>query len=306
MIKVVYRNIACSKYDEMNNPLWDRIIEMSKEYKSLEPDILILIESGRGSKGHCWEEIVKIIENETNLKYKGVKRVGTKETALGKSIFINTKTIDLVNFDQYWMNLDNNKIHNFSTNDQLPFDDGPDVITVTIKSLVYLNDEQNRTFTIGVVHLPKSRDKRISMVDWLIQNRYLFQIILGDFNTFPNDGSYIFFHLSLQTLIFQLINYLGGPEMIKKLDQYMIPLLKEDKKPTFRGFPNDIISVNNNDLEHFKDSLIIEKGENETKIIPSGQLDHVYLSDKKLSCKSSICYLTNTSDHASLIVNIYC
>ncbi len=98
---------------------------------------------------------------------------------------------------------------------------------------------------------------------------------------------------------------LGGPEMLNNLDASMIALIKEDKKPTFKGFPNDIIFISNNDLEYFIDSVIVERGEKETKIIPITRLNRVYLSDIALSCKAHICDLTNTSDHASLDVNIY-
>lgn len=270
-LKVVCKNIAASKYDEIYNPFWSRLPILIDELKEAKPDILLLLEAGRESDGHGWKEITEIISKELNLSYQGILKKGIAERAHGQAIFVSPST-KLISFHSIWISLDSNK-------EPIPIDDGLMIARATVKHISY-----PECFRIAFVHFPKD-DRRLTMIHWLAKNKHKFQVVMGDFNTFPDNK---------------------GPEMIKFLNTEMIPLLDQNVI-TFKGFENDKIKVKNENLHLFAQARITEKGEVETTIIPAAKLDHIYITDPTLNCAGYCGPITKASDHCSLylVLNIH-
>jgi hypothetical protein len=160
--KVVVWNIANTPRDDKMSPLADRVELCIRVIKQINPDVVVLLEAGRGSKSlisgiiYTWDSMADTIEHETGLAYGGVWKSGSQHMASGKAVFVRHDMLV--------------KIEN---------------LFVGSNSVLKLGFNG---YTLGVVHFPMALTKRLFYAQWLVDHSDLFDGIAGDMNTFPESG----------------------------------------------------------------------------------------------------------------------
>ena len=258
-IHVVVWNIANAKRDNLLNPLirrCDFIIQTIKKMQVEQSgiDVLVLLEANRASTDsngqvHSFTSIANRIENETGLVYLGIDIMNASGMmSFGKAIFIDINRVYVNKLGQKWAS------------------ETPDICSgpylgssITHLRIWPVSDAKcviNKHFDLGVLHFPMALQDRMEVVKFL-QTQLKFDLIMGDFNTFPDDG---------------------GPEIIDLLSQRgyqnCLPL---DCLRTFHAFPHDLLKINGTELhrlEKLKQSLFIKKNDDGSVVLrPVSWLD---------------------------------
>jgi hypothetical protein len=111
----------------------------------------------------------------------------------------------------------------------------------------------DKKVVVGATHFPTALENRLNTAKWIMENSNLFDVIMGDFNTFPQNG---------------------GPEMIEILKSKLISRLPPETSTPFRAFAYDTIMVPNEKMDLLPDAIVLKKGEKETEVAPNSWLDH--------------------------------
>lgn len=161
-LKIISFNIACSDRDEQRMPLADRIEAIAKWIAHLQPDVLILLESGRSSGEIHWEQMARSIEKASSeLEYMGCKYTNSSPNSFAKSIFINPRTVRVMDIRQIWIS------------DKLNADIvSVDIVPIGIKM---------ESISIAGIHVePLDRDTRIMYYQRLASEFY--HLAMGDYD----------------------------------------------------------------------------------------------------------------------------
>lgn len=304
-ITVAWWNIANAKRDEDMNPLADRldmIIDQIK--KNICPDVLVLLEAGRPSKGMTWTEIAGKIEKETGLFYFGIRRINATLMSFGKAVFYNPKTIALDDLNQFWTKNRSGKWSgDHFGNDMLVFDAHP---VIDNKVVV------DKRLSIAAVHFPMKYEARIQVSQFVRNCSHNFDVVGGDFNTFADDGGK------------SMIEIITASECVDDdhNDYALQEMLDESTKMTFKAFDHDVVEVPNHKLpKGFSDPendntdtepyfTIIEQGPETSKVLFRSWLDHIFATKHLIkragesNIYTQVGEITPASDHAWISIHI--
>lgn len=280
-------NIACAKRDEEFNPLAGRLtdilVQIQQQYPPL--DVLVLLEAGRASKGVTWVAMAALIEQATGLTYMGIVYTNATENPFGKAYFVRRATCMLVKVDQNWLDM-NGAIVAGPEN-------GYDFLTLHILPVVYDDVEgvvkrrvlRDRLVRASFVHLPMNVDHRLGAVEILKEHDT--DVIMGDWNTFPDDG---------------------GPEMIEMMKKIGWKPLLPPGVMTFKAFPHDLCKKPASYREKInpESEVVSENPDGTINVRFSSPLDHVFLDynlydDYDSHGSAEFCPITSASDHALVV-----
>lgn len=281
-IKIYTRNIGNAARDEAHTPLADRVLGIIDDILEERPDVVILLEAGRPSGSMSWTEIAAWIEKETGLFYGGIKRINATLWSFGKAFFYNPNTVAVGKFWQHWTGGCDWSGDGF----------GNDIVTLDVYPVVDKKVLIDGMFTVAAVHFPMKLDARLKTAQWLVANSNLFTVVMGDFNTFEDDG---------------------GPEMIKIItaEMNLVSLLPPDVI-TFKAFPHDLVEVPNEKLESLNSDFVVvgECGPDKSLVLFSSHLDHCFWNVQNGLPKNLGAYvahvgkITAASDHAPIILKV--
>lgn len=280
---IVSWNIACSKYDEIHVPLFDRkhiIIETLRNVIS-DIDVLVLLEAGRKSKGMSFTVFAAEIEEMVGLTYMGICFPESDPNPLGKAYFINRKTVTLGSISSY-------SIYQGERNGNII-----DYNALSLE-IIPVNEKSNpillRRRFIDFVHLPVDLKGRKMATKLLAKNSHYTSCYMGDWNTFPD---------------------WGGPEMLSEMKKHhWIALTPQDEK-TFQCFDHDIVEIpiENIPLLH-PDSKIVDNKptpDGKLRVKCCGCLDQVFVPNLSpyLHDNVSVFPINPGSDHAPILARLY-
>lgn len=310
-ITVAWWNIANAKRDEDMNPLADRldmIIDQIK--KNICPDVLILLEAGRSSKGMTWTEIAGKIEKETGLFYFGIRRINATLMSFGKAVFYNPKTIALDDLNQFWTKNHAGKWSgDHFGNDMLVFDAYP---VIDNKVVV------DKRLSIAAVHFPMKLDARLQVSQYVRDRAFNFDIVGGDFNTFADDGGQDM--INILTFDSTVKDDPDSLEIRKNHRNYALQeMLHPSTEVTFKAFKHDVVEVPNEKLPHkpFDPEIIdetyltvVEEGPETSKVLFRSWLDHIFATKYLIqrvgftNIYTEVGEITPASDHAWISIHI--
>lgn len=302
-LSIMCRNIGNTIRDEEKGySFLKRLDHLIDDINSESPDLLLLLEArpivrnidAQSVTKKTWTEIATSIELHTKLCYQGTKYPNTSENPSGISVFLAYRKVVILNIDQIWVNSDLNVF---------PHWNGPyyGIHMIIVQCHPIINDKTdntnkvvlNRSIRIGCIHFPTNYQDRIATSQWLSRiSNSSFDIVMGDFNTFEDQG---------------------GDEMKQILSQNMTSILKGNHI-TFHGFPHDQLEIDNEKLKLVPQSRVIstnaEKGT--SIIVPSAWLDHIYITKRfeSLSLNAghniygTVSKQTQASDHCSIMCTI--
>jgi endonuclease/exonuclease/phosphatase family metal-dependent hydrolase len=176
------------------------------------------------------------------------------------------------------------------TNSQEPFEGpyyGLDLIVINCHPVSQKEEAiVNKNLRVAAIHFLTGEADRMETAKWLSRNYHLFDMVMGDFNTFSDKK---------------------GPEMKSILETNMQSMIlqKENKIITYKGFSHDVVSIKNECVHLIPEAVVLEVKEKETKLVASDWLDHVYSpTNKKLKCKVTVCPVSQASDHALICAEV--
>lgn len=265
-LKVACFNIANANRDEAQTPLAGRLDAVCETIRSLNCDVICLLEAGRPTRSLSWTDCASIIEKETGLTYYGVFKplppTPEREYPLSKAIFYNVRRVFLKDVKQLYVPNKNDHQHDFKHNGN----------TVVVVTTIPLNDVKKKTLggivpdessfvKIGFSHFPMGREDRMHTARWLTRHASEWSFLMGDMNTFPDDG---------------------GPEMISTLNYAYEELLPSDTPFTFKAFEHDLVNVGI-DVPLNKESIVVSKTDTHKCVRFSSWLDHAFASKNQSS-----------------------
>lgn len=287
-LRIVCWNIANSKRDNDFHNLIVRLLSIIATIRSMKPDVLIWLEARDVidllKVKRPFTEIALEIERSTGLVYAGTDYTNATGSSFGKAVFYNPERAYINKSSQRWTN---------ELSPRTPSGDGfgNSITHLNISPVISGKIVINKSFSVGVVHLPMNLSSRIKICKYLRKyNRS--DIVMGDFNTFPDDGGD------------EMMNILCSGDYSETLPESSI---------TFRAFDGDEITIENSKLHKFPPSTRVvsknEDGESIT-ILPSSFLDHCLLRDdfqKKARVISSVYngeHVQKSSDHYPIIADV--
>jgi endonuclease/exonuclease/phosphatase family metal-dependent hydrolase len=144
----------------------------------------------------------------------------------------------------------------------------------------------DRKLELGFLHFPMSLPDRLQVVEYLenLPKENKFDLIMGDFNTFPDDG---------------------GPEILNRLDkcgyQNRIRLLNNMR--TFHAFAHDLLTLpSKKHLETMKLAIVIKENDDGTVLVrPVSWLDQCMSFVNTPNLKEIDAFVIDmaTSDHTA-------
>lgn len=295
-LRVACWNIANARRDEEHKPLRDRLDDITHhlQYQGPPLDVLVLLEAGRPSKGMSWTDMAALIEKATGLTYMGIHYTNGTEAPFGKAFFIRRSTCILVEAKQTWLDEEGAIVAGPEY--------GYDVTRLTIHhvahDIVDVVDWSNQVikrrvvrdtpFKFAFVHLPMKAEYRFDAIE--IIKRFGDDIIMGDWNTFPDDG---------------------GPEMIKRMEDGGWKALLSPNVMTFEAFPHDLCKKPASYREQVnpESEIVSENPDGTINVRFSSPLDQVFVNEAwddnpKCVAKLQAHPVTDGSDHALMVATL--
>ncbi len=287
---IVSWNVANAGPDDEKNPLTLRIPMICEVIKTINPDVIVLLEAGRPTKDIDWTTNAGAIQRETGLRYLGCMYSNPTLKTFGKAVFYNPETVDVAT-------LSRERITN-----QQGFN--ADIVRFNVRPVfdqkIVIGMEP---VNVAAVHVPPHfgfPERRIDAAKAIRSMPKLwYELFVGDFNTFPEDG---------------------GPEMIEEITKDVSPgtysgslvsCLPDDTTHTFKAFEHDISTVNTSVIEAIRKNPlneILEEGPEKCSVRFSSWLDHVFATQRLwnrlavVDCK--VGPITGASDHAPTLTTI--
>jgi len=275
-LKIVCWNIANAKRDNDYYPLGDRIPGVIAALRDMSPDVLVWLEAGRDNMHNgsvvTFTEIAARIQKETGLVYAGIDMLNASASPFGKAVFYNNKTAFVNKLAQRW------------TTDPFPSGAhyGNAMTTVEVFPVSDSRVVFDAMIRVGAVHLPMNLEARLQVCAF-IKNCGDVDIVMGDFNTFPDNGA---------------------SEMLNVLSEQFTEALPADTEVTFHAYEHDTITIRNDLLGVMPLARVISSDVDNSVIVPVSWLDHCmvnreYRGDVTASVYAGI--IGNTSDHLPII-----
>lgn len=321
--RVLCWNVANAARDDVHNPLATRIPLIIEAVNAVQPpvDVFIVLEANRPSQGKSWTAMAAEIEEGTGLSYIGVKSINATAMSFGKALFIRRNTVAVNAFEQRWPPFVGNLWSgDYFGNDVITFGLHPVVVELVDPVELYGADKvgakkepemctrviRHSGITVGAVHFPMDFNARMDMSTLLHRIGDAADLIMGDFNTFPD---------------------WGGPAMLRKMTKRdaltRVPILASDplgpmhtgvqtEVPyTFRAFPHDVIKKPAEFASQLNmDSEIVSINEDGSiNVRFASTLDHVFTSSLettmlRIKCVASAMPFSDASDHVGVIADI--
>ena len=250
-------NIANAGRDEENNPLSERLGAILAHIgKQEDLDVLVFLEAGRKSRDIPWVAMASLIEQATGMEYGGLQRDNGTENPFAKAYFFRRRTCALVETKQTWLDKDGALVAGPGF--------GNSVTTLTVLPVVH--DEvdgkikrrvlRDTPLKVSFVHLPMRADHRMQCIELL--KDYDSHIIMGDCNTFPDDG---------------------GPEMIDVMVQAGWKSMLPEGAITFTAFPHDLCkkAASYREQVNPESEIVSENPDGTINVRFSSPLDQVFL-----------------------------
>ena len=283
-LKIVCWNIANAKRDNDYHPLLDRIPDVIATLLDISPDVFIWLEAGRDCVSESGDvvtftEIAVRVQKETGLRYAGIDMLNATASPFGKAVFYNPQTTFVNKHAQQWT----------TDNSEIPSGDayGNSMTTVIVYPVVKGRVVIDSSVSVCAVHLPMKRSARMQVCKFLTEtarvNNRMTDIIIGDMNTFPDDGA---------------------SDMISVLEEHFTEALPADTAMTFHAYSHDKVTVQNNMLHTMPLAEIVSTGETESVVIPVSWLDHCMVDRDYQGAVTASVYLNvigSPSDHYPII-----
>lgn len=276
-LTVYVQNIACSVRDEQPQglSLWDRLEPLMENIRQVNPDVAILLEAGRSSQGHSWLEMACLLEKGTGLTLVGLLHANGSVNPFAHAIFVNRKTARLAS----------------CVNIPVPVPpEGPgfdcSLGLSTFNPVVEGKVCYHFQVKVCSVHMPMGARDRMRITQWLADNYAQADMLLGDFNTFPDDM---------------------GPEMLAILKQAGLRHLPCNLDYTFQAFPNDQLQVPVEKRQSLHPlAEIVAETEAHLTVRMVSILDHIFLNpgEGRHRMEGHFCPLTEASDHCAMTVRV--
>lgn len=286
-LKIVTWNIANAQRDNTLAPLIERLNEIIGTLKDIQKnhngiDVLVLLEANRSSTDksgviHSFTSIANKIQNETGLLYLGQDVLNPSGgMAFGKAVFYNGSTCFVNKGAQTWAS----SVSHFCSGPYF----GCGMTNLTIWPL----DENkkliaNKFLTYGGLHFPMVLDHRMEVVNYLRWMNPKPDLIMGDFNTFPDDG---------------------GPLMIQELTKAgFINCLPSDTVRTFHAFPHDTFMADAKKIEKMPHAIKMSEPNEQglIKVRPISWLDQCMLFknfDRSIECSAKVIEISTIDGEA--------
>lgn len=289
-LNIVFRNIANAARDEtgvplpwsdgkeiISSPLAERLHLLIQDIKNLEHpvDALFLLEAGRPSRSMSWTDMAAQIQRETGLTYIGVIYLNATAASFGKALFINRKTVAVRKFNQVWI----------SDTPEIPSGDyfGVDALEVHLSPVHEGRIVVDHYMKCMALHAPMSLSSRLEFASWVRKHAEDAQLFFGDMNTFPDDG---------------------GPEMLRRItEDGALVDVTPDVDRTFFAFPQDVMAYPAS--TQFPPGTVIAHATSDTVWVRHASVLDRCLAQPHLGVYVTVCPITDASDHAMVLIELY-